>query len=103
MVCEELVISVLSKSPNYNLSVNKLFYLGDSLSDPNSPMAQGMQFSTFDADHDLSSDNCAIAYHGAWWYNSCHASNLNGAYLGGLTRRTLTGSSGVPGCFITIL
>ena len=42
-----------------------------------------MQFSTFDADHDRWNGNCAVAYHGAWWYNGCHASNLNGAYLRG--------------------
>lgn len=44
----------------------------------------GAQFSTIDADHDThNTSNCAKAYHGAWWYKSCHASNLNGRYLRG--------------------
>ncbi|KAH8275221.1 hypothetical protein KR026_002678 [Drosophila bipectinata] len=43
----------------------------------------GMPFSTFDKDNDRSYFNCAAKYFGAWWYNDCMASNLNGAYLGG--------------------
>ncbi|XP_017078944.1 angiopoietin-related protein 7-like [Drosophila eugracilis] len=40
-------------------------------------------FSTFDRDNDNSTLNCASRYRGAWWYNDCLHSNLNGVYLDG--------------------
>ncbi|XP_036272877.2 ficolin-2 isoform X1 [Pipistrellus kuhlii] len=51
---------------------------GDSLTPHNSSL-----FSTKDQDSDTSSSSCAQQYEGAWWYYSCHVSNLNGRYLGG--------------------
>ncbi|KFB47891.1 AGAP011197-PA-like protein [Anopheles sinensis] len=42
---------------------------------------KGMQFSTVDRDNDESSDNCASNHKGAWWYNNCEDSSLNGQYL----------------------
>ena len=49
---------------------------GDSLTWHNK-----MPFSTKDRDSS-SSGICAVLYTGAWWYKTCHQSNLNGKYLG---------------------
>ncbi|XP_046574885.1 fibrinogen C domain-containing protein 1-A-like isoform X2 [Haliotis rubra] len=39
------------------------------------------RFTANNLDFDLNeTDNCAVMYHGAWWYNDCHHSNLNGLY-----------------------
>jgi len=57
---------------------------GDSLS-----VHRGMAFSTKDRDNDNEHSSqardrhCARFYKGAWWYRSCHHSNLNGRYLKG--------------------
>ncbi|XP_062598935.1 fibrinogen-like protein A [Saccostrea cucullata] len=39
-----------------------------------------MKFSTKDQDNDNWSSDCAKQRYGAWWYNSCVYSNLNGKY-----------------------
>ena len=45
-----------------------------------------MAFSTKDRDNDKDSGrNCALSFKGAWCYNKCYSSNLNGLYLHGKT------------------
>ena len=52
---------------------------GDSLIRHN-----GLKFSTRDNDNDNSTAvHCAEYCHGAWWYDRCHDSNLNGRYSNG--------------------
>lgn len=52
-----------------------IYFVGDSLLFHNNA-----KFSTFDRDQDTSPNNCAEKFQGAWWYKSCHKSNLNGLY-----------------------
>uniref|UniRef100_A0A8C9F328 Fibrinogen C-terminal domain-containing protein n=1 Tax=Pavo cristatus TaxID=9049 RepID=A0A8C9F328_PAVCR len=68
---------VLGESEKYKLVLGDFLggNAGDSLS-----YHKDMSFSTADQDNDISSFNCATAYKGAWWYNDCHCSNLNGMY-----------------------
>ncbi|XP_071948537.1 fibrinogen C domain-containing protein 1-like [Antedon mediterranea] len=81
------VVFVGSEATNYTLTVGRYHGdAGDGLS-----THSGMQFSTFDRDNDRWTGNCARDYTGAWWYTSCHNSNLNGQYLRGRTTQYAKG------------
>ena len=68
---------VRDASTKYRLEVTGYMgNAGDSLAAHN-----GSAFSTYDRDNDYTNVvNCALEYKGAWWYYTCHASNLNGLY-----------------------
>ena len=71
---EYKVFYVDGESDNYRVHVSSYSgSAGDSFSFTN-----GMQFSTKDRDHDIYNGQCAVSYHGAWWYKNCYTSNLNG-------------------------
>ena len=54
-------------------------FLGDGFAYQN-----GNRFSAKDLDLDMDADrSCAETFKGAWWYNACYNSNLNGQYLNG--------------------
>ncbi|CAH2316441.1 Hypothetical predicted protein [Pelobates cultripes] len=69
---------IQGESEKYKLLLGEFTHgnAGDSLTFQNN-----MMFSTYDQDNDADSINCAETHKGAWWYNKCHHSNLNGQYL----------------------
>ncbi|XP_020899812.1 techylectin-5B [Exaiptasia diaphana] len=70
------LFDVTSERNKYKLSLGTYSgTAGDSLS-----YHRNMAFSTKDRDNDKYGGNCAASYKAAWWYNSCHYSNLNGQY-----------------------
>ncbi|KAM4696031.1 uncharacterized protein WCC33_014756 [Rhinophrynus dorsalis] len=69
------------ESTNYTLRYG--VFTGGNAGDSLSPH-KNRAFTTKDNDNDTAkTSNCALLYKGAWWYNSCHDSNLNGEYLQG--------------------
>ncbi|KAL9972077.1 hypothetical protein ACROYT_G018317 [Oculina patagonica] len=72
------IFRVGSESTKYQLTVGSYSgNAGDSLS-----YHSASTFTTMDSDNDDRNDNCAVNSVGAWWYKSCHDSNLNGQYMG---------------------
>ena len=77
---------ILDSSRKYQLNIGG--YSGDAGDSLNSGLSHanhnGTNFSTKDQDNDRNAaHNCAVQFKGAWWYDRCHASNLNGRYLSG--------------------
>ncbi|XP_018417944.1 PREDICTED: ficolin-2-like [Nanorana parkeri] len=72
--------AILGEEDNYKLKIGVFTggSAGDSLVYHNN-----RPFSTKDRDNDEYGSNCAADFKGAWWYGSCHNSNLNGLYLRG--------------------
>ncbi|XP_063283627.1 ficolin-1-like [Pelobates fuscus] len=72
--------SISGELEKYKLSIGSYSggTAGDSLGYHNN-----RAFMTRDRDMDVNSANCATKFKGAWWYGSCHNSNLNGLYLRG--------------------
>ncbi|XP_029768963.1 ficolin-2-like [Terrapene carolina triunguis] len=85
---------ILGETEKYKLILGDFLggTAGDSLS-----VHKGMAFSTKDGDNDQSTDNCATAYLGAWWYNGCHHSNLNGFYWRERQEKHATGINWLAG------
>jgi hypothetical protein len=79
-LAEYSVFNITDESDKYRLTVGGYHgSCGDSMSDHNN-----CRFSTKDSDNDAwDTESCVQLYGGAWWYKSCHATNLNGLYLNG--------------------
>ena len=77
--CKTNVILLCYQHDNQYVIIMFLFIIktGDSLR-----LHSGMQFSTYDQDHDANNENsCAELYQSGWWFRACIRTNLNGLYL----------------------
>ncbi|XP_058971928.2 techylectin-5B-like [Pocillopora verrucosa] len=74
------LFGVMSEKDKYKLLLGS--YSGNS--SDSLARQRGWPFTTKDQDNDNEGEyNCAIKFKGAWWYEHCHYSNLNGLYLRG--------------------
>ncbi|XP_064484493.1 techylectin-5A-like [Ornithodoros turicata] len=80
LIADYSLFKVSDEKEHFKITVSG--YTGKQGSDSFSG-TNGAMFSTQDQDHDTHSGNCAVMFKGAWWYTSCHSSNLNGLNLNG--------------------
>ncbi|XP_050092486.1 fibrinogen-like protein A [Anopheles aquasalis] len=76
-----------SESEQYSLKTLGAYSgtAGDSMTGTN----KGMKFSTKDRENDVSVNDCARNFHGAWWYNGCTYANLNGVYKNAINHKSI--------------
>ena len=72
-----------SSATEYQLNLGSYVHAGSNAGDSFS-FHNKQKFSTSDNDNDAKvGENCAVTYHGGWWYRYCYRSNLNGRYYAG--------------------
>ena len=81
--------SIGDEQAKYRLKVSS--YSGDA-GDSLKLRQNNQAFSTKDRDNDGAGHfDCAVYYTGAWWYKDCLYSNLNGKYLGKMSKNDYGG------------
>ena len=74
------LFKVDSEATDYQLEIGN-YIASESNAGDSLKIHKNLKFSTYDHDKDINpNENCAVKFHGAWWYKHCHESNLNGRY-----------------------
>ena len=77
------LFKVDSSATDYQLDLGSYVRAGSNAGDSLS-IHDNQKFTTSDRDNDKrTTQNCAVQFHGAWWYNDCYQTNLNGRYYYG--------------------
>ena len=80
-----VIAEITSQAADYKIKTQNIFTVGDAFMN----VIQGMRFSTYDRDLDMSTfafnriENCAVEQGGSggWWFNWCSPVCLTGKYL----------------------
>ena len=81
------LFKVDSSATDYQLDLGAYVRAGSNAGNSLS-VHDNQKFTTLDRDNDKRFNathniNCAVEFHGAWWYNDCYQANLNGRYYNG--------------------